>query len=93
MRKKPTFKDVKFSLIDDITKVWIRATQPISNNSQTETKLKECTGKRKAAVKKTRWRRENTVDESWLMELFHICSCKCPKQRRASALRQSITLM
>ena len=31
----------------------------------------------KAAVKRARWRGKNTVDESWLMELFDICSCKC----------------
>ena len=38
-RKMPTFKDVKFFLIDDVTKIWIRATLPILINSQIEMKL------------------------------------------------------
>ena len=62
MRKDEDIKDVKGLLIDNVAKVWIRATQPIICHSQIETKLKELLEKWKMAVKKSRWKKD-TVDE------------------------------
>ena len=77
LRKDPTFKDVKLSLAEDVAKVWIRASLPILSYCRIETKLKELVEKWKAVVKRARRKGENTVTESWIKELFDICSCKC----------------
>ena len=64
MRKKSTFKDVTFLLIDDITAVWIRATLPVVSNSPIETKLTELVEKWNVAMKRARWTGENAINGS-----------------------------
>ena len=86
MRKELTLKDVESSHIDDVTKVWIRSTLPIYRN-----KAKALVEKYKGAAKRSQSAIENTVNESWLMELIDICLCKCviteKRMFRGKALR------
>ena len=77
--KCPEFNDLKYKVVTDVVTLWVKSSLPTLSISRIQTKLLDIVKKLRAAKRRAIKKKQQSLTELWLSELFDISSCKCKK--------------